>query len=103
MLTDDLAVGCWGPCYTMSSHAALGVVRSGVAVLKGRPLNPLCTVISSTSSVSPGPRHSRQYFLPSLQSKNDTSTRGSVQIAGMDFHWTMLNPSIRGFSAAHGK
>lgn len=27
--------GCWGPCYTMSSHAALGVVRSGVAVLKG--------------------------------------------------------------------
>ena len=28
-------LGCWGPCYTMSSHAALGVVRSGVAVLKG--------------------------------------------------------------------
>ena len=27
--------GCWGPCYTMSSHAALGVVRAGVAVLKG--------------------------------------------------------------------
>ncbi|EXJ53988.1 hypothetical protein A1O7_09325 [Cladophialophora yegresii CBS 114405] len=27
--------GCWGPCFTMSSHAALGVVRSGVAVLKG--------------------------------------------------------------------
>lgn len=27
--------GCWGPCYTMSAHAALGVVRSGVAVLKG--------------------------------------------------------------------
>ncbi|KAL8691380.1 MAG: hypothetical protein Q9218_003374, partial [Villophora microphyllina] len=27
--------GCWGPCYTMSSHAALGVVRSGVTVLKG--------------------------------------------------------------------
>lgn len=32
--TSDL-VGCWGPCYTMSSHAALGVVRAGVAVLKG--------------------------------------------------------------------
>lgn len=30
--------GCWGPCYTMSSHAALGVVRAGVAVLKGRSL-----------------------------------------------------------------
>lgn len=27
--------GCWGPAYTMTSHAALGVVRSGVAVLKG--------------------------------------------------------------------
>jgi NAD(P)-dependent dehydrogenase (short-subunit alcohol dehydrogenase family) len=27
--------GCWGPCYTMSQHAALGVVKSGVAVLKG--------------------------------------------------------------------
>ena len=27
--------GCWGPCFTMSSHAALGVVRSGVHVLKG--------------------------------------------------------------------
>ncbi|OWP00393.1 hypothetical protein B2J93_3943 [Marssonina coronariae] len=27
--------GCWGPCSTMSSHAALGVVRAGVAVLKG--------------------------------------------------------------------
>ena len=27
--------GCWGPCYTMCSHAALGVVRSGVSVLKG--------------------------------------------------------------------
>jgi NAD(P)-dependent dehydrogenase (short-subunit alcohol dehydrogenase family) len=27
--------GCWGPAYTMSSHAALGAVRSGVAVLKG--------------------------------------------------------------------
>ncbi len=27
--------GVWGPCFTMSSHAALGVVRAGVAVLKG--------------------------------------------------------------------
>jgi NAD(P)-dependent dehydrogenase (short-subunit alcohol dehydrogenase family) len=27
--------GCWGPAFTMSSHAALGVVRSGVQVLKG--------------------------------------------------------------------
>lgn len=30
--------GCWGPCYTMSSHAALGVVRAGVSVLKGTHL-----------------------------------------------------------------
>ena len=28
--------GCWGPCFTMSSHAALGVVRAGVTVLKGK-------------------------------------------------------------------
>lgn len=27
--------GCWGPAYTMAAHAALGVVRAGVAVLKG--------------------------------------------------------------------
>ncbi|KAF2463010.1 NAD(P)-binding protein [Lindgomyces ingoldianus] len=27
--------GCWGPAFTMSSHAALGVVRAGVAILKG--------------------------------------------------------------------
>lgn len=27
--------GFWGPAYTMSAHAALGVVRAGVAVLKG--------------------------------------------------------------------
>lgn len=30
--------GCWGPCFTMSSHAALGVVRAGVASLKGESL-----------------------------------------------------------------
>lgn len=30
--------GCWGPCYTMSSHAALGVVQAGVAVLKGKSI-----------------------------------------------------------------
>ncbi|KAI4101323.1 MAG: hypothetical protein LQ339_005121 [Xanthoria mediterranea] len=34
--------GCWGPCYTMSSHAALGVVRSGVAVLKGSGVRINC-------------------------------------------------------------
>ncbi|KAK1918494.1 hypothetical protein P3342_001412 [Pyrenophora teres f. teres] len=27
--------GCWAPAFTMASHAALGVVRSGVLVLKG--------------------------------------------------------------------
>jgi NAD(P)-dependent dehydrogenase (short-subunit alcohol dehydrogenase family) len=27
--------GCWSPAFTMASHAALGVVRSGVLVLKG--------------------------------------------------------------------
>jgi len=27
--------GCWGPAYTMAAHAAMGVVRAGVKVLKG--------------------------------------------------------------------
>ena len=34
--------GCWGPCYTISSHAALGVVRAGVAVLKGSGVRINC-------------------------------------------------------------
>lgn len=37
-----LLVGCWGPCYTMSSHAALGVVRAGVASLKGTGIRINC-------------------------------------------------------------
>jgi hypothetical protein len=36
VVDNKLFLGCWGPCYTMSSHAALGVVRAGVAVLKGQ-------------------------------------------------------------------
>ncbi|KAF2707738.1 NAD(P)-binding protein, partial [Pleomassaria siparia CBS 279.74] len=27
--------GCWGPAFTMAAHAALGIVRAGVGVLKG--------------------------------------------------------------------
>jgi NAD(P)-dependent dehydrogenase (short-subunit alcohol dehydrogenase family) len=34
--------GCWGPSFTMSSHAALGVVRAGVAVLKGTGVRINC-------------------------------------------------------------
>ncbi|CRK19349.1 hypothetical protein BN1708_012607 [Verticillium longisporum] len=34
--------GCWGPAYTMASHAALGVVRAGVAVLKGTGIRVNC-------------------------------------------------------------
>ncbi|KAI0482836.1 hypothetical protein GGR56DRAFT_209552 [Xylariaceae sp. FL0804] len=34
--------GCWSPCYTMSSHAALGVVKSGVATLKGSGVRINC-------------------------------------------------------------
>lgn len=34
--------GCWGPSYTMSCHAALGVVRAGVAVLKGTGVRINC-------------------------------------------------------------
>ena len=56
----DLDLGCWGPCYTMSSHAALGVVRSGVAVLKGS-FGPF----PSSSSYIPRPSSP-----PSLNPKN---------------------------------
>ncbi|KAK3328899.1 hypothetical protein B0H66DRAFT_596508 [Apodospora peruviana] len=38
--------GCWGPAYTMSAHAALGVVRAGVAVLKGSRSNVRINCIS---------------------------------------------------------
>lgn len=34
--------GCWGPALTMSAHAALGVVKSGVAVLKGSGVRINC-------------------------------------------------------------
>ena len=34
--------GCWGPCYTMSAHAALGVVRAGVAVLRSTGVRINC-------------------------------------------------------------
>ncbi|KAL0938938.1 3-oxoacyl-(acyl-carrier-protein) reductase [Colletotrichum truncatum] len=34
--------GCWGPCYTMAAHAALGVVKAGVAVLKGTGVRINC-------------------------------------------------------------
>ncbi|KAI9720696.1 MAG: hypothetical protein M1828_005576 [Chrysothrix sp. TS-e1954] len=34
--------GCWGPCFTMSSHAALGVVKAGVASLKGTGVRINC-------------------------------------------------------------
>ncbi|KAK3199360.1 hypothetical protein Dsin_022775 [Dipteronia sinensis] len=34
--------GCWGPSFTMSCHAALGVVRAGVAVLKGSGVRINC-------------------------------------------------------------
>lgn len=37
-----ISVGCWGPAFTMASHAALGVVRAGVAVLKGTGVRINC-------------------------------------------------------------
>ncbi|KAK4464919.1 hypothetical protein QBC42DRAFT_303833 [Cladorrhinum samala] len=37
--------GCWGPSYTMAAHAALGVVRSGVAVLKGTGVRVNCVSV----------------------------------------------------------
>lgn len=37
-----IIIGCWGPALTMSAHAALGVVKSGVAVLKGTGVRINC-------------------------------------------------------------
>ncbi|MCJ1355859.1 MAG: hypothetical protein MMC33_005851 [Icmadophila ericetorum] len=34
--------GCWGPAYTLTSHAALGIVRSGVPLLKGTGVRINC-------------------------------------------------------------
>lgn len=34
--------GDWGPSFTMSSHAALGVVKAGVAILKGTGVRINC-------------------------------------------------------------
>ncbi|KAK4998544.1 hypothetical protein LTR66_002250 [Elasticomyces elasticus] len=34
--------GCWAPAFTMSCHAALGVVRAGVATLKGTGIRINC-------------------------------------------------------------
>ncbi|OLN88485.1 3-oxoacyl-[acyl-carrier-protein] reductase 4 [Colletotrichum chlorophyti] len=34
--------GCWGPCYTMAAHAALGVVKAGVVALKGTGVRINC-------------------------------------------------------------
>ncbi|CAK1355417.1 hypothetical protein CB0940_00858 [Cercospora beticola] len=34
--------GCWGPAFTMASHAALGVVKAGVAALKGTGVRINC-------------------------------------------------------------
>lgn len=68
--------GCWGPAFTMSSHAALGVVKAGVATLKGTGVRINC--------VSPGQidigvdlqnydRKGLNYQLPpsSLQTRKD--------------------------------
>lgn len=62
----EFDLGCWGPCYTMSSHAALGVVRSGVAVLKGSfgpfPSLPYSQAIFHT--------YSTPFLSPSLNPEN---------------------------------
>ena len=34
--------GCWGPCDTMSAHAAVGVVRAGVVALRGTGIRINC-------------------------------------------------------------
>ncbi|KAM3077433.1 hypothetical protein ACMFMG_006777 [Clarireedia jacksonii] len=80
--------GCWGTCYTMSSHAALGVVRAGVAVLKGTGVRINC--------ISPGQidvgvdlqnfdmRGMTAQFPPaSLQSKETQKTSIGLERSGL--------------------
>ncbi|KKY26495.1 putative 3-oxoacyl-(acyl-carrier-protein) reductase [Phaeomoniella chlamydospora] len=55
--------GCWGPCFTMTSHAALGVVRSGVPVLKGSGIR--------INAISPGSIDLGSINLGDLRGMND--------------------------------
>lgn len=83
----DLDLGCWGPCYTMSSHAALGVVRSGVAVLKGSfgPFPSLSSYIPRPSS--PPSLNPKNQLEPIHNSSDQTSKHESRQRRPHQLHF----------------
>ena len=47
--------GGWGPCFTLSAHAALGVVRSGVGVLKGTGVRVNSVSVGKVDESGEGP------------------------------------------------
>ncbi|CAG8978810.1 hypothetical protein HYALB_00012210 [Hymenoscyphus albidus] len=73
--------GCWGPAFTMASHAALGVVRAGVAVLKGTGIRINC--------ISPGQIHfdmrgmASRFPPASLQTKESQKAHIGLEPAGL--------------------
>lgn len=84
----SISGGCWGPAFTMSNHAALGVVRAGVASLKGTGVRINC--------ISPGQidvgvdlheldkrGHNHQLPPSSLQSKEVQQQMIGLERAGM--------------------
>lgn len=79
--------GCWGPCYTLASHAALGVVKAGVATLKGTGVRINC--------ISPGQidigvdlqglktmRGMTSQFPPASLQKPEVSSRARLTMIG---------------------
>lgn len=78
--------GCWGPAFTMSSHAALGVVRAGVATLKGTSVRINCISAGQIDMGVDLQQLDRQsYQLPpsSLQSKEVQKQQIGLERAGM--------------------
>lgn len=78
--------GCWGPAFTMSSHAALGVVKAGVATLKGTGVRINCISAGQIDmGVDLQQLDKQSYQLPpsSLQSKEVQKQQIGLERAGM--------------------
>ncbi|KAI9681133.1 MAG: hypothetical protein M1817_002415 [Caeruleum heppii] len=74
--------GCWGPAYTMSSHAALGVVRAGVSCLKGSGVRINC-ISAGQIDVGDTPGTSTQFPPSSMQSEEAQKTTNGLERAGL--------------------
>ncbi|CAK4033899.1 Hypothetical predicted protein [Lecanosticta acicola] len=78
--------GCWGPAFTMSSHAALGVVRAGVATLKGTGVRVNCISagqIDNGVDLQSLDEQSHQLPPSSLQSKEVQKQQIGLERAGL--------------------